>query len=123
MLLVLGFGRLAAATFFVAYLATSSRRERVQSLQRAATYGRFRRSTAEQRLQFRERVVAPAADSLAELVLKLNPKTSVEAVRLKLLAAGLSNRITPTQVLAGKGALAIAGLVFGAVVGLPAGAG
>ena len=123
MLLVLGFGLLAAATFFVAELATSSTRERVQSLQRAATYGRFRRSTAEQRLQFRERVVVPAADSLAAWVLRLNPKTSVEAVRIKILAAGLSNRITPTQFLACKGALSIAGLVFGALVGFQAGAG
>src|ERR687883_1136721 len=123
MLLVLGFGLLAAATFFVAELATSSTRERVQSLQRAATYGRFRRSTAEQRLHFRERVVVPAADSLAAWVLRLNPKTSVEAVRIKILAAGLSNRITPTQFLACKGALSIAGLVFGALVGFQAGPG
>jgi tight adherence protein C len=123
MLLVLGFGLLAAATFFIAEVATHATRERTQSLQRAATYGRFRSAALVQRPQFKERVVAPAADSLAGFVLKLNPKTSVESVRTKLLAAGLSDRISPNAFLAGKGALAIGGLVFGALVGLPAGAG
>jgi tight adherence protein C len=117
MLLFLGFGLLAAATFFVAEFATSATRERTQSLQRAATYGRFRRTAAVARPHFRERVVAPAADSLAGYVLKLNPKTSIEAVRIKILAAGLSNRITATQFLAAKGALAITGFVFGALLG------
>jgi tight adherence protein C len=123
MLLVLGFGLLAAAMFFVAEVATSAARERSNSLQRAATYGRFRRSALVQRPQFKERVVAPAADSLAGFVLKLNPKTSVEAVRTKLLAAGLSDRISPNAFLAGKGGLAIGGLVFGALIGFPAGPG
>jgi len=123
MLLVLGFGLLGAAAFFVAEVASHATRERTQSLQRAATYGRFRRTALVQRPQFKERVVAPAADSLAGFVLKLNPKTSVEAVRIKLLAAGLSDRISPNAFLAGKGALAIGGLVFGALVGFPAGAG
>jgi tight adherence protein C len=123
MLLFLGFALLAGAAFFVAEFATFAARERSDSLQRASTYGRFRRAATLQRPEFKERVVAPAADSLAGFVLKLNPKTTVESVRAKLLAAGMSNRISPNAFLAAKGALALGGLVFGALVGFPASAG
>src|SRR5438128_4520374 len=122
MLLFLGFALLAGAAFFVAEFATFSARQRSDSLQRAATYGRFRRVATIQRPQFKERVVNPAADSLAGFVLKLNPKTTVESVRGKLLAAGMSDRVSVNAFLAAKGALAIGGLVFGALVGLPSGA-
>src|ERR671926_1709215 len=123
MLLFLGFALLAGAAFFVAEYATSAARQRADSLQRAATYGRFRRVATMQRPQFRDRVVNPAAESLAGFVLKLNPKTTVESVRVKLLAAGMTERVSVTSFLAAKGALAIGGLVFGALIGLPSGAG
>ena len=123
MLLFLGFALLAGAAFFVAEYATFSARQRADSLQRAATYGRFRRVAAVQRPQFRDRVLNPAADSLAGFVLKLNPKTTVESVRLKLLAAGMTERISVNAFLAAKGALAIAGLLFGALVGFRGAAG
>jgi tight adherence protein C len=120
MLLILGFALLAGAAFFVAELTTVAARERSSSLQRAATYGRFRRSLTVQRPQFRERVVSPAADSLAGFVLKLNPKTTVDSVRNKLLAAGMSDRVSTTSFLAAKGALSIGGLVFGGLIGFSA---
>ncbi|HYZ78305.1 MAG TPA: type II secretion system F family protein [Gaiellaceae bacterium] len=123
MLLFLGFALLAGAAFFVAEYATFPARERSDSLQRASNYGRFRRRATEQRPQFRERVLAPAADSVAGFVLKLNPKTTVESVRVKLLAAGLSDRISVNAFLAAKGVLAVVGLVFGALFGVPAGPG
>ena len=96
MLLFLGFALLAGAAFFVAEYATFSARQRSDSLQRAATYGRFRRVAVAQRPQFKDRVLNPAADSLAGFVLKLNPKTTVESVRVKLLAAGMSDRVSVT---------------------------
>src|SRR5919109_1589310 len=123
MLLFLGFALLAGAAFFVAEYATFPARERSDSLQRASNYGRFRRRATEQRPQFRERVLAPAADSVAGFVLKLNPKTTVDSVRVKLLAAGLSDRISVNAFLAAKGVLAVVGLVFGALFGVPAGPG
>ena len=123
MLLFLGFALLAGAAFFVAEYATFSARQRADSLQRAATYGRFRRTASIQRPQFRERVLSPAADSLAGFVLKLNPKTTVESVRVKLLAAGMRDRVTVNAFLAAKGAFALGGLAFGALVGLPSGPG
>jgi tight adherence protein C len=123
MLLFLGFALLAGAAFFVAEYATFSARQRADSLQRAATYGRFRRTAVVQRPQFKDRVLNPASESLAGWVLKLNPKTTVESVRAKLLAAGMTERVSVTAFLAAKGALAIGGLGFGALVGLPSGAG
>jgi tight adherence protein C len=123
MLLFLGFALLAGAAFFVAEYATFPARERSDSLQRASTYGRFRRKATAQRPQFRERVVTPAADSVAGFVLKLNPKTTVESVRVKLLAAGLSDRISVNAFLAAKGIFAVVGLLFGLLFGLPNGAG
>ena len=122
MLLFLGLGLLALATFFVAEVATLPARERTDSVQRAAQYGRFRRVAGTARPKFSERVVAPAADSLAGFVLKLNPKATAESVRVKLQAAGMTNRFTPTTFLAAKGGLAIGGLLVGALVGFPSSA-
>src|SRR5205085_10875283 len=79
MLLFLGFALLAGAAFCVAEYATFSARQRADSLQRAATYGRFRRVATVQRPQFKDRVLNPAAESLAGFVLKLNPKTTAES--------------------------------------------
>src|SRR5947208_15995743 len=109
MLLFLGFALLAGAAFFVAEYATFSARQRSDSLQRAATYGRFRRTAIVQRPQFKDRVLNPAADSLAGFVLRLNPRTTVESVRIKLLAAGMSDRVSVNAFLAAKGALPLGG--------------
>jgi tight adherence protein C len=121
MLLFLGLALLAGAAFFVAEYATFPARERSDSLQRASTYGRFRRRATAQRPQFRERVLTPAADSVAGYVLRFNPKTTVESVRVKLLAAGLSDRISVNAFLTAKVVFAAVGLFFGVVFGVSAG--
>jgi tight adherence protein C len=120
LLLFLGLALLAGAAYFACEVATLPSRERHQSVRRAATYGRFRRVAGTERVRFRERVVAPASESLASFVLRLNPRVTVETVRARLLAAGLADRLTPTAFLAAKGALAGGGLLFGALVGFPA---
>jgi tight adherence protein C len=86
-------------------------------MRRAATYGRSRVTAEEQRLQFRERVLAPAASRLSRVALRLNPRATIENVNLKLMSAGLSRSITPTSFLALKVAFAMGGLVFGLVFG------
>ena len=123
LLLLFGLTLLGGAAFLVCEVATLPTRERHQSVRRAATYGRFRRAPGAERLRFRERVVAPASESLASFVLRLNPRVTVETVRVRLLAAGLADRLTPTAFLAAKGAMAGAALLFGALVGFPASAG
>src|SRR5205823_6836411 len=54
----------------------------------------------------------PGIHRLASLTLRVNPKSNVEAIGTRLLAAGLSSRITATQFLALKGGLALGGLLF-----------
>src|ERR687886_1443192 len=117
MFLFLGLTLLAGAAFFACEVATLPSREREQSVRRAATYGRFRRVAGTERVRFRERVVAPASESLASFVLRLNPRVTVETVRMRLLAAGLADKLTPTAFLAAKGGLAACGLLFGGLVG------
>ncbi len=115
MLLFLSIVCLAAAAYLAGELATVAGRQRQLSLRRASNYGVMRRLTGSstERVKFNERVLGPAAMKLARIVLRLNPKTTVESVHAKLLRAGLSRRLTPTSFLAGKGVFALVGLVLG----------
>src|SRR5207249_2271358 len=63
-------------------------------------------------LHFRARVLAPAATRLAAVPMRLNPRTSLESIQRKLLAAGLSH-ITPQTFLAFKGAATVGGALLG----------
>jgi tight adherence protein C len=108
-LLVLAIGCLAAAAYFVGELAMLPARERATSVRRAATYGRFRARVGAPRESLRERALVPLSHSLANLVLRLNPRTNAESVAMKLQAAGLGQKISPTAFLAGKGLFSLAG--------------
>ena len=118
MLLILGLMLLGGAVFLVGEVATLPARQRHSSVRRAATYGRFRLPGGPPQLRFRERVLMPASSSIAQLVLKLNPRVTVDSVRMKLLSAGLANKIQPNAFLALKGAAAGGGLVFGFLIGV-----
>src|SRR4029453_658514 len=106
--LVLALACLGTAAYLVGEVVTLPARERSSSVRRAATYGRFRVRTPLQRESLRERALVPLSHSLANLVLRLNPRTSSESVALKLHAAGLGHKITPTTFLAAKGTLSLA---------------
>jgi tight adherence protein C len=67
-------------------------------------------------LRFRERVVMPASARLASIPLKLNPRTNIEAIGARLLAAGLAQRITPASFLAVKGGTMVGAVLFGLVI-------
>jgi tight adherence protein C len=108
---------LGAAVFLVGEVATYPARQKERSLKRAAEYGHTKiRATDLERLRFRERVLAPAASRLASITLKLNPRASVESVQTKLLAAGLSQRITPHAFLAIKGGALVGGVAVGFIL-------
>ena len=109
LLLILALGCLAGAAYFLAELATLPARERATSVRRAANYGRFRLRTSLERASLRERALVPLSHSLANLVLRLNPRTSTESVTLKLQGAGLGQKISPVGFLAVKGSFALAG--------------
>jgi tight adherence protein C len=119
--LLIGFACLAAAAFLVGEVATLPAREREGAVRRASNYGRFRVLSGERRIPFRERVLSPATASLASVVLRLNPKTTAETVRMRLLSAGLSNRISVNTFLAVKAVGAALGLFLGFMFGLSSG--
>ena len=117
LLILLGLLCLAGAAYLLAEAATATARERHVSVRRAASYGKFRAVLGDHDKPFVERVLTPAKDRLARLVLKVHPKTTTDGVRSKLLAAGLGRTVTPTGFLAAKAAAAIGGLVLGALLG------
>jgi tight adherence protein C len=122
MLLALATCLLFAAVYLTSEAVTASGRERHRAIHRAATYGRVRSTgTGLERLRFHERVTTPAIGSLARMVLRLNPRVTVDSVAAKLLAAGMSRSITPTAFLAAKGASALGGAVGGLALGAASG--
>jgi tight adherence protein C len=124
LLLVVALLALAAAAFLVSELVTLPAQERDGSLRRAAHYGR----AAEPRTllgdeSLRDRAFLPLKEKLARLVLRMNPKWTIEQVSLRLLSAGLGRRVSPTGFLATKGMFLIGGVVFGFIVGGSVGGG
>ncbi len=115
--IVLGVLCLAGAAYLLGEAVTLPARERRSSVSRAATYGKSRKALGQQQLPFSQRVLAPLGDRLAGWTLKLHPKTTVEGVSTRLLAAGLGRSISPTTFLAFKSALALGGLALGALFG------
>jgi tight adherence protein C len=113
MLLFLALICLGGAAFAAAEFMTYPARLKERSIRRAADYGRVKvRATDLERLQFRQRVLGPAVSRLAAVPLRLNPKTSLEAIQRKLLAAGLSH-VQPQTFLAVKGAATVGGVLLG----------
>jgi tight adherence protein C len=115
--IVLGVLCLAGAAYMIGEAVTLPARERRSSVTRAATYGKFRAALGQRQLPFSQRVLAPLGDRLAGWTLKLHPKTTIDGVSARLLAAGLGRKISPTTFLAFKSALALGGLVLGALFG------
>jgi len=118
MLLVLAFLFMAGAVFALGEVATYPARLKARSIRRARDYGRVRIPKNEAEIvRFRERVVAPAAQRLAAIPLKLRPKTNLDSISARLVAAGLTSRLTVRGFLAVRGAALVAGVVAGVSVG------
>jgi tight adherence protein C len=117
LLIILAVLLLAAAAYLIGEAATATARERQVSVKRAATYGKIRAALGERDQPFRDRVVNPAKGKLAAVVFKIHPKTTLDSVRVKLLAAGMSRQVTPTGFLAAKSAFGLVGIVLGAMFG------
>ena len=117
MLLMLSALSIGFAAFLVGEVATLPQRRRELSLKRATAYGARTKRPAENELPgFQERVLIPAVEQLASFALRLNPKASVDAIGARLIAAGLTSRISATQFLAIKSGAAGAGIVAGLAV-------
>jgi tight adherence protein C len=114
MLLFLAFVCVGGAAFMISEAATYPSRLKARSIKRASEYGRVHIPRNElELLRFRERVLAPTAARLASIPLKLNPRTNVAAIGKKIVAAGLSQRLTTSSFLAIKGGSTLAGGLLG----------
>jgi tight adherence protein C len=116
MLLIIAVACLAGAVFLVGEVATLPSRERHRSMRRATTYGFFRVSSPLDNQRLRERAFEPLRETFAKWVLKVNPRTSMESISLRLLGAGLGRRMSPTGFLAAKGFLAVGGGLMGLLI-------
>ena len=116
-LLVLALAAAAAAVYLLGELVTLGARERDTSVRRAATYGKTAKALVLGGESLRERALVPLKEKMARTVLRLNPRSSIDQVTLRLLSAGVSRKISPTSFLASKGAMAVGGVGFGAMVG------
>jgi tight adherence protein C len=123
LLLALAICALGAAAFIVGELVSLPVRERETSIRRASIYGKAKRAQETGGESLRERALLPLKEKLAGLVLRLNPKWSVEKISFRLLSAGLNRRISPTGFLALKGGGACGGVLLGAIFGGAAGIG
>jgi tight adherence protein C len=113
---------LAVSAYLVGEVVTLPGRERDRAVKRAANYGRHRvASTGLERLRFSERVVVPATGSLARFAMRLNPRANLDAIAIRLMAAGMGRSLTPTAFLAMKGGGALIGGIVGFMLGTGAG--
>jgi tight adherence protein C len=117
MILVFAVFCLAGAAFLVGEIVTAPARQRWSSVRRAATYGRMEVRSEAHGETFHDRFLAPLREWLAGWALKANPRLSVDSIAMKLLAAGVGRRISPTGFLAIKGGAALGGLVLGTMIG------
>jgi len=123
LLLVLAVFCLAGAAFFVSEIVTLPSRQRSLSVRRAASYGRLEVPSGAQLESVRERLLVPTGEWLARWALRVNPRTNVESIGLRLMASGLSRKLSPTGFLAIKGIFALVGLFVGSMLGAGKGAG
>ena len=114
MVLFLALLCIGGAVFALSEAATYPARVKARSIRRAAEYGSIRIPRSEQELvHFRERVLSPLAGKLAAIPLKLSPKTNVEAISSRLVAAGLTQRLSASAFLTIKGGAMLGGCIVG----------
>src|ERR1041385_3367284 len=117
MLLFLALLCLGGAVYALGEVATYPARLKARSVKRATDYGHIRLKTSERELvRFRERVLAPTAEKLAAIPVKLAPRTNLDGINAKIVAAGLSQRLSVPTYLALKGGAMVGGCLIGLTV-------
>jgi tight adherence protein C len=114
-LLLLAAVCLGSALYFLTEIATAPARERRNLVTRATEYGRVHVSHGKEMPRFRERVVTPFVNRASRLMLRINPKTSIESVTAKLMAAGMRDT-SPAGFLATQVAFGAGGILFGLII-------
>jgi tight adherence protein C len=111
--LIVAVGLLALSGFLVSEVVSMPERQRRSLVRRAAHYGATRnKPTERERASLHERMLVPISGRIARLMLRLNPRESLDTVQQRLLAAGMHD-VSPSGFLAAKAILAGAGLVVG----------
>src|SRR5262245_56270707 len=107
MLLVLGTACLGGAIFFAVEAIVRPRRELRLRLERAARVERHQDVALDDLTahQSGSRPRVPLSRAAATLVVRLSPRTSLDAVGFRLARAGMTHRIGPHEYLAGRLAL------------------
>jgi tight adherence protein C len=116
MLLILAIAALGGAVFYFAEFATQPMRTRRNLVHRAANYGRVRTATGKEVPKFFDRAFAPFIAKVAKLVMRVNPKTTTDAVAGRLMAAGM-RKTSPVGFIGAKGLLFLGGGLMGLLVG------
>jgi len=112
MLLFLAIVCLGTAAFFLGEVVTAPSRERRTLLTRAARYGQMRVIHGRELPKFSERALAPLIAKLSRLTLRINPKTNLDAISIKLAMAGMRTT-SPSALLAARAGFGIGGLILG----------
>jgi tight adherence protein C len=113
LLLIIAVGLLALSGFLVTEVVSLPERHRRALVRRAAHYGAVRPTpTGRERATLQERMLVPVQGRIARLMLRLNPRESLDTVQQKLLAAGMHD-VSPSGFLAAKAILAGGGLLLG----------
>jgi tight adherence protein C len=102
----------ATAAYYIGELVTAPQRERQNLVTRATQYGRMRVIHGRELPRFRDRAIAPLVGKLARIMLRVNPRTTIEGVSARLMAAGMRTT-SPSAYLAAKAILAVVGLFIG----------
>jgi tight adherence protein C len=116
-LLVLAVICLGGAAYIVGQLVTEPAQERQRFFKRVASYGLQEEPVLDPNAaSLKTRVLTPIIERFAKLILRINPKTTIDGVAYKLVSAGVSRKISPTTFLALKGILPIGFGLFGILI-------
>ena len=115
MLILAMFLVFAAAWFFVAGV-TVKQREVAVALRRARRYGARNQREIETSKDMNERIIGPLLARMAAIAMRLAPRTKPEAIRARLMSAGLARTMPPQTYLALKALCALAPVAVGLIV-------
>jgi tight adherence protein C len=105
-----------AAAYVLLTGLTVRQREVAVSVRRARRYGTRDQREIDTRRSVNDRLIGPLTDKIANITVKLLPKTDANQIHAKLRAAGLGQSMTPQMYLAIKGGLIGICVFFGFVL-------
>jgi tight adherence protein C len=112
-MLILAIGAVFAAVYFLMTGLTVQQKEIAVSMKKARRYGTRDQREIETRRSMNERVVGPLTEKLANMTMKVMPKTDPALIHNRLMAAGVGQSMTSQMYMAVKGGLIACSLGFG----------